>query len=198
MGIKLNAINSIVIHTVYGAVDVAMIEVWINDKYFSKSGEQAINYSEDYARTVRLNSGYSDTYFSNLIFSDKEISSKEQVIALPTSAIETNMTAGASGIYIADAAGQTLLQTPDVAALIENYGASSPITGIAVVGNPAYKTETGLASLIGVTKAGGSIVEHGTCDLSLDTSAMIMDGWGLSGITITDLQDMQFGWKAGE
>ena len=108
------------------------------------------------------------------------------------------MTAGTSGIYIADAVNQTLLQSVDVATLIENYGASSVVTGIAVVGNPAYKTATGLAALTGLSKNGTTVTEHGTCDLSDDTVAVISDGWSTENLTIADLQNMQFGWKAGE
>ena len=90
-------------------------------------------------------------YLSNVIISDTEISPKEQVIALPTSETVTDMTSGETGIYIADAVNQTLLQTVDMSTLIENYGASSAVTGIALVGNPAYTTGTALASMIGIT-----------------------------------------------
>lgn len=136
-------------------------------------------------------------YISELIVSDEEISPKEKIIALPTSETFTNMTAGASGIYIADAVNQTLLQSVDVTTLIENYGASSAVTGVAVVGNPAYKTATGLAALTGISKIGETVIEHGTCDLSDDTSASIVDGWATENLSIADLQGMQFGWKAG-
>ena len=69
---------------------------------------------------------------------------------------------------------------------------------MALVGNPAYKTAEGLASLISLSNNGGSIAEHGTINLSSDSSAMIMDSWTLENTTIADLQDMQFGWKVGE
>ena len=138
-------------------------------------------------------------YVSNLIISDREISPKERVIALPISRMVTNMTAGASGLFIADAANQTLLQTPDVSSLIENYGASSAVTGIMLVGNPAYATGAEITSLIGLSQSAGvSAVEHGTCNLSEDTDAVIMDGWSLDNMTIAGLSTMQFGWKAGE
>lgn len=142
-------------------------------------------------------SSANSTYISELIVSDEEISPKEKIIALPTSETFTDMTTGASGIYIADAVNQTLLQSVDVMALIENYGASSAVTGIAVVGNPAYKTATGLAALTGISKIGETVIEHGTCDLSNDTSASIVDGWATENLSIADLQGMQFGWKAG-
>lgn len=136
-------------------------------------------------------------YLSNVIISDTEISPKEQVIALPTATTITDMTADENGIYFANEANQFLLQSVDVSTLIENYGASSAVTGIALVGNPAYKTATGLAALTSLSRAGTSTVEHSTCSLSDDTSAVIVDGWATENLTIADLQDMQFGWKAG-
>lgn len=137
-------------------------------------------------------------YVSNMIISDEEISPKEKIIALPISTTATDMTAGASGIYLADAVNQTLLQSVGVSALIENYGESSKVTGIALVGNPAYRTGTGITKLKGLLKSGGVVTEHDTCELSEDTTAVIMDSWGMSGVTIADLQGMQFGWKVGE
>lgn len=137
-------------------------------------------------------------YVSNMIISDEEISPKEKIIALPIGTTATDMTAGASGIYLADAVNQTLLQSADVSALVENYGETSKVTGIALVGNPAYKTGTVITTLTGLSKLGGVVTEHGTCELSENTTAVIMDGWGMSGVTIADLQGMQFGWKAGE
>ena len=93
---------------------------------------------------MKLYSGSANVYFANVIFSDTKISLKEQAVALPTSETVTDMTADENGIYIANAANQTLLQSVDLSSLIENYGASSAVTGIALVGNPAYTTGTDL------------------------------------------------------
>lgn len=163
------------------------------------SSNYAIGEDVDALKTIafRIPKDY-PCYLSNVIISDTEISPKEQVIALPPATTITDMTAGASGIYFADAANQTLLQTVDVSTLIENYGASSAVTGIALVGNPAYKTGEALNSLTSLSRSGTSPIEHGTCNLSDDTSAVIVDGWTTENLTIADLQDMQFGWKAGE
>lgn len=136
-------------------------------------------------------------YVSNLIISDTEISPKELVIELPIGSTSTTMMAGLSGSYIADTVGQTLLHTPAVSALIASYGASSQVTGIAVVGNPAYNLTSGVSELIGVSKAGGSIIEHGAYNLSTDTIASVMDSWSIENTAIADLQNMQFGWKVG-
>lgn len=137
-------------------------------------------------------------YMSNLIIKDygSDIDSRERVIVLPVSAIETDMTES-NGTYIADAAGQTLLQTPDIANLANLYGGASAVTGISVVGNTAYRTGTGIANLIGISKADSIISQYDERPLS--TSAkVITDGWELWNTTLNDLQNMQFGWKAGE
>lgn len=134
-------------------------------------------------------------YVSNLIISDTAILPKERVIELPIGSTSTTMVAGTSGIYYADTVGQTLLQTPDVSALTASYGANSTVTGIAVVGNPAYNITNGVSNLIGVSKSGGSLAEHGVCNLSTDTTASVMDSWSIENTTIADLQNMQFGWK---
>lgn len=163
---------------------------FIHASYYDNRSPVAIYFP---ARTSTAN-----IFVSNLIISDEEISPKEKIIALPTSQTITDMTAGASGIYFADAANQTLLQTVDVSTLIENFGASSAVTGIALVGNPAYATGSELTSLTALSKSGNVITEHGTCALSEDSTAAVVDSWSLIGTTIADVQIMQFGWKAGE
>ena len=136
-------------------------------------------------------------YVSELIISDEYISPHEKIVALPIDATETTMTAGANEIYIADAVNQTLLQMPDVDALLTEYGATSQVTGIALVGNPAYRTGEEIRSLIGLSKANGTITEHDSCALDTSSSAVVMDGWNLNNVMISDLQNMQFGWKVG-
>lgn len=163
-------------------VDNIYLEPFSSNKYFIIYNNNASTYSK---------------YLSELIISDEYISPREKIVALPIDTTETTMTADANGIYIADAVNQTLLQTPDVDALLTNYGATSQVTGIALVGNPAYRTGEGISSLIGLSKANGVITEHDSCTLDTVSSAVIMDGWSLSNTTIDDLQNMQFGWKAG-
>ena len=136
-------------------------------------------------------------YISEIIISDEYISPKEKIVTLPVSATETTMTAGSNGIYIADAVNQILLQTPNVDNLIADYGATLQVTGIALVGNPAYRTGEGISSLIGLSKANEITTEHDSYSLDTVSSAVIIDGWSLNNTTINDLQNMQFGWKAG-
>lgn len=195
--IKNGKINSFLIRLKCGSAGESICEVTVNSEKFS-GNKTAITYSSSNEKVAYLYSlSSATTIFSNVIISDTEISPKEQGIALPPVTTLTNMTAGASGIYVANEANQFLLQSVDVSTLIENYGASSAVTGIALVGNPAYKTATGLAALKSLSKAGTSTIEHGTVNLSDDTSAVIVDGWATENLTIADLQNIQFGWKAG-
>lgn len=148
---------------------------------------------------VRFPTTYGEEiYFSNLIVSDEPISEKEKIIKLPISATATDMTAGENGMYTATAAGQTFLQTPDITTLAQQFSGESKITGIQVVGNPAYKNSTGLETMIGLSKSGNVTTEHGSYTLGTDSTALVMDGWGLSGVTLNDLPNMQFGWKVAD
>lgn len=199
VGLKLNGINSFVVHVVYGTADTAKVEIRINGGQWITSTGKAIEYSAvDSYKSARLYSNLATAYFSNVIFSNSEINPKEQVTRLPISATATNMIAGASGMYTATAAGQTLLQTPDITALAQQFSNGSKITGIQVVGNPAYKDSSGLETMIGLSKSGSITTEHGSYTVGSDSTSIIMDGWGLSGVTLADLSNMSFGWKTAE
>lgn len=155
-------------------------------------------YNEQSPFAVVLYSGATANYYlSNLIISDQEISPKEQVISLPIKSTSTDMATTDDGIFIADAANQSLLSGVDVSSLIDDYGADSAVTGIALVGKPAYKTATGITSLISLSMADSIVTEHNSVNLSDDTTAAVTDGWSLDNITIADLAKMQFGWKVG-
>lgn len=197
VGFKWKAINTVTFHAILGDSSTAKLELWVGDNKFVSTG-RAMAYSTSYAKKAILYANAYNVAFSNIIFSDKPISPKEQTLALPISATETDMALGDDGIYIADAANQTLLQSVDVSSLIENFGASSAITGIQLVGNPAYKTAEGLAHLTALSKADNVITEHKSFSLSDDTNAVIAGGWKVENMTIADLQDMRLGWKVGE
>ena len=151
----------------------------------------------DALKTIALYFSDNDNFISNLIIADEYISPREQVVALPISATDTDMTAGENGLYIADTANLTLLQSVDAAALGELHGDNSQVTGISLVGNPAYKTAEDSASLTSLSKSGGVVTEHDSFSLSDDTASVIQSSRALSNTTIADLQNMQFGWKAG-
>ena len=102
-----------------------------------------------------------------------------------------------TGIYTATATNQSLLSAVNVDALAEEYGSDSQVTGVALVGNPAYKTAEGLSSLTAFSKdSSGSVTEYGTYALDSDSSGVIADSQILTGKTISDLQNLKFGWIA--
>ena len=137
------------------------------------------------------------TPISNIILADSEVSIRERIQAVPLGSPVTDMIDLEDGTYLADTAGQQILQTVDVASLISQYGSTSQVTGIAIGGNPAYRTGDGLTTLTGLSKAsGGSQIEHGTKTLRTGTSAGTVDCYSVD-TTIADMMEMQLGWKAG-
>ena len=137
-------------------------------------------------------------YISNIIISDEYINPKEQIIKLPISSTESDMTFDSeTGIYTATATNQSLLSAVNVNALAEEYGSDSTVTGVALVGNPAYKTAEGLSSLTAFSKdSSGNATNYGTYALGSDSSGVIADSQILTGKTISDLQNLKFGWIA--
>ena len=137
------------------------------------------------------------TPISNIILADEEISMREQIQAVPLGTPVTDMIDREDGSYLADTAGQQILQTVDVASLISQYGGSSRVTGIAIGGKPAYRTAEGLTTLTGISKASGeSQVEHGTKTLRTSTAAGAVDCYSVN-TTIADMVGLELGWKAG-
>ena len=134
---------------------------------------------------------------SNIILSDREIDPREQVVMLPSTIAETTMTNSGDGIYMATTAGQTLLQTADTTALAAAYGEESQVTGIALVGNPAYRTAEGLCALTALEKNGETVTEYGRHVLEGSSSSGIVDSRAVS-LRLAELTGRKFGWKAGE
>lgn len=197
--IKLGEINKVLVHYIFksSSSSNSYMEVQINNTQFPNSTLRSITCDLS-RRIASIYTSTSLTPISNIIISDQELSIREYTIALPITLTETNMTAGENGLYIANAANQSLLQSVDASALAALHGANSQVTGVALAGNPAYKTAEGLASFTSLSKAGSVVTEHDTFNLSDDTASVIQSGWALSNTTIADLQNMQFGWKAGE
>ena len=199
-GLKLNAINTVLLHVHYGTVDTAYMDITVNDKKFARSENyRAIPYSSSaYDKRAGFYTSMDSTPISNIILSTEEINIKETVIALPISSTETDMTFDSeTGIYTATALNQTLLSAVDVESLSNEYGSDSTVTGIALIGNPAYKTANGLTSLTAISKDGvNSVTEFDSISLSDDTSAMILDSFSTD-TSIGNLQNYKFGWKAG-
>ena len=134
---------------------------------------------------------------SNIILSDREIDPREQVVMLPSMIAETTMADSGDGIYTATAAGQILLQTADTMALAAAYGEESQVTGIALVGNPAYRTAEGLCALTALEKNGETVTEYGRHVLKGQPTGAILDSRAIA-MRLTELAGRKFGWKAGE
>lgn len=197
--LETNLINRIWLHWHFsGNADTSYGELKVNDliSYVSLAGSEYYGFATT-PSPISIYAFYKGNYFSNIIISDEYISPEENVVILPTLETETNMTAGESGIYVANAVNQQLLQSVDVDSLIETYDASAVITGIQLVCNPAYKIGAGSASLVGLIKNGASIAEQGTFELTSDTNAAIFDSGLVENMSIAELNSMQFGWKIG-
>ena len=187
------------INTIYYYVNWSTNEVLV--KVNGKTILSVQNYSrlpyrqENY---VVLTGGSANAPISNIIISDEYIDPKEQIIKLPISSTESDMTFDSeTEIYTATAANQSLLSAVNVTSLIEEYGGDSTVTGVALVGNPAYRTAEGLSSLTAFSKDSlGSVTEYGTYALDTDTAGVIADSQILTGKTISDLQNLKFGWTA--
>lgn len=193
--LKRNAVNSFAFHAVYGDESTAKAEIFFCGDSYIATG-MVINPFYSYAtQRLGIHSGKS-IKFSNLICSNEEIDPREQVTALLASATETTMATMTGGMYIANSIGQTFLQTPDVSSLITDHGANSTVTSVQVRGNPAYRTGAGLKNMIGLSKSGNTITEHNTIAVGTAVTDFTADTWRLSGVTLGDLQNMQFGWKA--
>lgn len=134
---------------------------------------------------------------SNIILSDTVIDPREQVILLPSTTVETTMEDSGNGMYAATSPGQMLLQTVDTAALAATYGEESQVTGIALVGNPAYRTAEGLCALTALEKNGETVTEYGRHVLKEQPTGGIVDIRAVS-LRLAELTGRKFGWKAGE
>ena len=138
-------------------------------------------------------------YISNIIARDEAIGKlTERIVPLPVSTTDTDMTES-NGLYTAGAVGESILQTPDVDDLVQTYGASSVVTGILVVGNPAYLSSTGdgLTNLTCIDKTNNVVTEHKTFELDTNSTKAIADNWRPANTRLNNLAGMQLGWKAG-
>lgn len=200
-GLKRNAINSVLFHMKWTDNENGFIEIKINDYDFGKY-ENADFLPSDNSKiffTIN-NNGSSNIPISNIIISDEQISIKEQVIALQMNSIQSDMSFDSdTSIYTATAANQSILSSVNVNSLIEDFGSDSKVTGVTMIGNPAYKTAEGLSVLKAITKKNNTVTEHGAANLSADTNSIAQCSFTLSSdTTIADLANMQLGWKVGE
>lgn len=152
---------------------------------------------EDECKQMVIHSTSDQMPLSNIILSDAPFNLRERITPVPLGMPVTDMVDTGNGSYLAESAGQQILQTVDIASLVSAYGRASRVTGIAVAGNPAYKTADGLTSLIGISKTGDTQMEHGTKALRESTTAGAIDCHAVD-MTLADMTGMQLGWKAGE
>ena len=176
------------------SINTGLIELSIDrgKTIISKEFDSSITLYQNLNFSLRTN------FISNIIISDEYISPKEQIISLPISATESDMTFDSeTGIYTATATNQSLLSAVNVNSLSAEYGSDSTVTGIALVGNPAYKTAEGLSSLTAFSKDNSAnVVEYGTYALGSDSSGIISGSQIFSDTKIADLQNLKFGWIA--
>ena len=195
--IRVNAVNTLWFHVKPGQNHNGIFRAILNEREVCNKQEDSFWY--DYGsseKTITVYSRTEDILISNLILSDEEISPREQVILLPIQSTQTNMTGCGDGSYEATAAGQEILQTVDTASLIAQYGADSRVTGISLIGNPAYRTAEGLCALTALEKIGGTVTEFGRHIAEQNPNSTVMDTRTVS-MTVAELTGRQFGWRAG-
>ena len=193
-GLVPNAINTIYFHsTPKVGDDNGNLSIWVNGTRIADYN-YAISFGA--STTIEVYGTYASNIISNLILSDTEIHQREQVVILPVSTTETTMTANLDGTYTASAANQQILQGIDTTSLIADYGADSDIKGIAVIGNPAYRTAEGLAYLTGLDKHNDTVTQYGTKEVGTLTTGGAIDSRTVS-MKLSDLTGYKFGWKAG-
>lgn len=133
---------------------------------------------------------------SNIILSDTRIDMRERITPVPLGTPVTDMVDRGDGTYLADAAGQQILSTVNVSSLISEYGGASQVTGIAIAGNPAYRTANSEMKLIGISKANGTQTKHGTKELRETSTAGTVDCHTVD-MALSEITGMELGWKAG-
>lgn len=204
-GLRPNAINTAWFHFITGTRSTkdGCIELQLNTKklYTNSAYAFVIGSTEDFRKVV-LYDEYTNapaTSFSSIIISDEEISPNERVVLLPVSNTVTDMDSLQSGLYVADTASETLLQSVDVSALIQDYGSDTNVTAIALIGNPAYQVDDVIGNITALSADNNVVTERETISLSISTDAIISSCFTMpTDTTIADLANMQFGWRAEE
>ena len=210
-GIRLDALNTIWLHVKEGSANIGYIEFQINNNYVGKFFITSDYSYGDYYDWFIISANDTPTYnyqnynyceyfpFSSIIISDEYISPNERIISLPVGNTITDFDSLPSGLYTADTASETLLQSVNVNSLIQQYGSDTNVTGIALIGNPAYQVDDVVGNLTALTKQNNVVTDHDKLTLSTDTDAMIVSSFAIdTSTTIADLANMQFGWRAEE
>lgn len=188
-------VNSVYMHAKRGTGNEkdGAFELWFNGTQYINGAIECYSWSDSYV-TVMSNSEL--LLISDIIISDTAFDKRTQLVPVPAVGIESDMTQMGDGSYIATDAGQTLLQHLDMEALAASYGGSSRVTGVAVIGNPAYQMESGGGTLTGIQSLSGTLTEYATQPLQSDAAGVICDYHPLEG-TVDGLSGLAVGWKTG-
>ncbi|WP_294157808.1 hypothetical protein [uncultured Selenomonas sp.] len=187
-----NQVNSIFFHFKLSD-DAGTYELYANGMKLKESTGRVSLQSSPY---LTFASTKAVAPLSGIILSDTAFDRRESILRLPTSGIETDMKANEDGTYTASAAGQTLLQTVDAAAMVDAYGGASKVTGFLTVAYPAYRTEDGLDQLTQVMKKDGVLTDCGSASVGKETTGLTIVAHEVD-MTVADLAGVQVGWKAG-
>jgi len=197
--LKFGEVNSFWMHFKARSVSAAdgEYQVYMNGEKIMENTQKHIYMDAISKLVIYATPNYGKCNLSNIIMSfDEEISFKEKIQAVPLGDAVTDMTVQEDGTYLADAAGQQILQTVDVESLIDKYGGISKVTGIAIGGRPAYRTGEDLARLTGISKAGSDQTEHGIRKLHTNINMGVVNCYSVNA-NIADMEGVQLGWKAG-
>ena len=198
-GINYDAINTVSFYIKgrsQSARDGEYTATFNGKRLFSVDGYNPWFNEEYECKQLVIHSTSGQMPLSNIILADAPFDLRERITAVPLGTPVTDMIDLGDGSYMAESAGQQILQTADVSSLISAYGGASPVTGIAVAGNPAYRTADGLTSLIAISKSNGTQTEHGSKTLRTSTAAGALHCHTVD-MTIADMVGMELGWKAG-
>ena len=198
-GINYDAINTVSFY-IKGrspsARDGEYTATFNGTRLFSVTGYNPWFNEEDECKQLVIHSTSNQMPLSNIILADAAFDLRERITAVPLGNPVTDMIDLGDGSYMAESAGQQILQSVDVSSLISAYGGASPVTGVAVAGNPAYRTAEGLTSFVSISKANGTQAEHGSKTLRTSASAGVLHCHTVD-MTIADMVGMELGWKAG-
>lgn len=128
---------------------------------------------------------------SSIIISDEPFPIAEKMVKLQAANTTATMTANSDGSYTATEAGQTVMQTIDTAALEQKIGAGNTITGIALVGSPAYYDGDGLSKIAAMKGE----EEKEDVNLGTATTNNVLASWK-DNISQGSLSNLSLGWKA--
>ena len=198
-GINYDAINTVSFYIKgrsQSARDGEYTATFNGKRLFSVDGYNPWFNEEYECKQLVVHSTSGQMPLSNIIIADAPFDLRERITAVPLGNPVTDMVDLGDGSYMAESTGQQILSAVDVSSFISAYGGASPVTGIAVVGNPAYRTADGLTSLIAISKSNGTQTEHGSKTLRTSTAAGALHCHTVD-MTIADMVGMELGWKAG-